>query len=114
MLVGILLYYYFIGVFLSTLQFIQDGNPDNLPGNLVNFRKRQKASEVINDIKRWQAQTFNFQPLPSVIAYIEEQLNQHRDTRASGERFWALSLELEPREREDEKMARLLQESGFL
>jgi son of sevenless-like protein len=111
--VGILLYH-FIGVFLSTLQFIQDGNPDNLPGNLVNFRKRQKASEVINDIKRWQAQTFNFQPLPSVIAYIEEQLNQHRDTRASGERFWALSLELEPREREDEKMARLLQESGFL
>jgi len=104
----------FIGVFLSTLQFIQDGNPDNLPGNLVNFRKRQKASEVINDIKRWQAQSFNFQPIPSVIAYINEQLNQHRDTRASGERFWAISLELEPREREDEKMARLLQESGFL
>lgn len=111
--VGILLYHS-IGVFLSTLQFIQDGNPDNLPGNLVNFRKRQKASEVINDIKRWQAQTFNFQPLPSVISYVEEQLSQHRDTRASGERFWALSLELEPREREDEKMARLLQESGFL
>ena len=81
---------------------------------MINFRKRQKASEVINDIKRWQAQTFNFQPLPSVIAYINEQLNQHRDTRASGERFWTLSLELEPREREDEKMARLLQESGFL
>ncbi|KAG5641546.1 hypothetical protein DXG03_004792 [Asterophora parasitica] len=104
----------FIGVFLSTLQFIQDGNPDMLPGGLVNFRKRQKASEVISDIKRWQAQPFNFQVLPAVQAYIEESLNQFNDTKASSEHFWALSLEREPREREDEKMARLLQESGFL
>ncbi|KAF8133461.1 ras guanine nucleotide exchange factor domain-containing protein, partial [Boletus edulis] len=35
----------FIGVFLTTLTFIQDGSKDTLPGNLVNFRKRQKASE---------------------------------------------------------------------
>ncbi|KDR82605.1 hypothetical protein GALMADRAFT_238008 [Galerina marginata CBS 339.88] len=104
----------FIGVFLSTLQFIQDGNPDNLPGGLVNFRKRQKASEVINDIKRWQAQPFNFQPLTPVISYINDSLNQFSDTRASSDHFWHLSLEREPREREDEKMARLLQESGFL
>ncbi|KAH9480568.1 Cell division control protein 25 [Psilocybe cubensis] len=104
----------FIGVFLSTLQFIQDGNPDNLPGGLVNFRKRQKASEVINDIKRWQAQPFNFQSLPPVLSFINDSLNQFQDTRASSDRFWALSLEREPREREDEKMARLLQESGFL
>lgn len=102
------------GVFLSTLQFIQDGNPDNLPGGLVNFRKRQKASEVISDIKRWQAQPFNFQSVPSILAYIDESLGQFSDTRASSEHFWSLSLEREPREREDEKMARLLQESGFL
>ncbi len=104
----------FLGVFLSTLTFIQDGNPDNLPGGLVNFRKRQMASEVINDIKRWQAQPFNFQTLPSVATYITESLGQFTDTRQSAEHFWGLSLEREPREREDEKMARLLQESGFL
>ncbi|KAF7297796.1 hypothetical protein MKEN_01403300 [Mycena kentingensis (nom. inval.)] len=116
----------FIGVFLSTLQFIHDGNPDNLPGpppsgapegtpgsTLVNFRKRQKASEVINDIKRWQV-PFNFHVIPSVQAYIEESLNSVSDTKESSERFWNMSLEREPREREDEKMARLLQESGFL
>lgn len=103
-----------IGVFLSTLQFIQDGNPDNLPGGLINFKKRQKASEVINDIKRWQAQSFNFVSIPSVQAYIEESLSQYNDSKATSEHFWELSLEREPREREDEKMARLLQESGFL
>jgi len=97
------------------LQFIQDGNPDNLPGGLVNFRKRQKASEVINDIKRWQAQTFNFTPIPSISTFLDDTLNQYNsDTRASSDHFWVLSLEREPREREDEKMARLLQESGFL
>ncbi|KAG7443000.1 ras GEF [Guyanagaster necrorhizus] len=105
----------FIGVFLSTLQFIQDGNPDNLPGGLVNFKKRQKASEVISDIQRWQAQSFNFQPIPTIQQYIEDSLSQFNDTtKATSDMFWALSLEREPREREDEKMARLLQESGFL
>ncbi|KAJ7712427.1 ras guanine nucleotide exchange factor domain-containing protein [Mycena metata] len=112
----------FIGVFLSTLQFIQDGNKDNIPApgakdgsgaTLVNFWKRQKASEVINDIKRWQV-SFNLHVIPSVQAYIEESLNSVSDTKESSERFWLTSLEREPREREDEKMARLLQESGFL
>ncbi|KAG5220279.1 Cytoplasmic GTPase/eEF2 protein (ribosomal bioproteinis) [Salix suchowensis] len=102
------------GVFLTTLQFIQDGNPDNLAGSLVNFRKRQKAMEVINDIKRWQAQPFNFTPIPAVLQFIEESLSQFSETVDVREHFWQLSLDREPREREDEKMARLLQESGFL
>ncbi|KAF9454846.1 ras GEF [Macrolepiota fuliginosa MF-IS2] len=106
----------FIGVFLSTLQFTVDGNADNLPGNLVNFFKRQKASEVMDDIKRWQATPYNLTPVPSVLNFIDDSLNQfsNTDTRASSDIFWKLSLEREPREREDEKMARLLQESGFL
>ncbi|KAG6903263.1 hypothetical protein C0995_000158 [Termitomyces sp. Mi166 len=104
----------FIGVFLSALQFIHDGNPDMLPGGLVNFRKRQKAFEVITDIKRWQPQPFNLHPIPSVQTWIEESLGQFNDTKASSDQFWHWSIILEPREREDEKMARLLQESGFL
>jgi son of sevenless-like protein len=102
------------GIFLTTLQFIQDASRDTLPGNLVNFRKRQKASEVIQDIKRWQSQPFSFQALPIVGAYIEQSLSQFNDAVDIRDHFWNLSLEREPREREDEKMARLLQESGFL
>ncbi|KAG6841045.1 hypothetical protein C0991_002353 [Blastosporella zonata] len=94
--------------------FIHDGNPDTLPGGLVNFRKHQMASDVVNDIKHWKSQPFNFQVIPSVRTYIEQSLNRYIDTKASAEHFWALSLEREPRERDDERMARLLQETGFL
>ncbi|KAF8134011.1 ras guanine nucleotide exchange factor domain-containing protein [Boletus edulis] len=104
----------FIGVFLTTLTFIQDGSKDTLPGNLVNFRKRQKASEVIQDIQRWQTLPHHFHPLSAVQMYIEESLGKFSDQVDVGDKFWNLSLEREPREREDEKMARLLQESGFL
>ncbi|EGO23624.1 hypothetical protein SERLADRAFT_469753 [Serpula lacrymans var. lacrymans S7.9] len=104
----------FIGVFLTTLTFIQDGSKDTLPGALVNFRKRQKASEVIQDIQRWQTVPHNFNPLSTVITYIEESLGKFTEQLDIGDFFWNLSLEREPREREDEKMARLLQESGFL
>jgi len=104
----------FIGVFLTTLTFVQDGSKDALPGNLINFRKRQKAAEVIQDIKRWQSHPHNFHPLPNVLMYIEESLHLFNDQVDIGDHFWNLSLEREPREREDEKMARLLQESGFL
>ncbi|KAJ3733271.1 ras guanine nucleotide exchange factor domain-containing protein [Lentinula guzmanii] len=128
----------FIGVFLSTLQFIQDGNRDTLSDGLINFKKRQMASEVISDIKRWQAHSYNLQSVPVIREYLEDRLGlgfggglnggggsgggggwvreseREREMRMGIDRFWEMSLEREPREREDEKMARLLQESGFL
>ncbi|KAM6494104.1 Ras guanine nucleotide exchange factor domain containing protein [Amanita muscaria] len=104
----------FIGVFLTDLQFIHDGNPDTLPGGLINFRKRHMLSEVIGNIKRWQAQPFNLATVPVIMTYVEESLSQFTDTKASSDLFWDMSMEREPREREDEKMARLLHESGFL
>jgi len=104
----------YIGVFLTTLTFVQEGSKDMLANDLVNFRKRQKAAEVIHDIKRWQSQPHHFHPITSVLVFIEDALNMFSDQTEIGERFWNTSLLREPREREDEKMARLLQESGFL
>ena len=102
------------GVSLTTLAFIQDRSKDTLPGNLVNFRKRQKASEVIQDIQRWQTFPHNFSPISSVQTYLEESLAKFNEQVDVGDYFWNLSLVREPREREDEKMAQLLYESGFL
>lgn len=102
----------FVGVFLTALTHIQDGSKDTLPNNLVNFRKRQKASEVIQDLQRWQAQPHNFHPLPTVLVYLDDALGQFGDKDVS-DVFWKLSLEREPREKEEEKLARMLHESGF-
>ncbi|KAJ3558904.1 hypothetical protein NM688_g656 [Phlebia brevispora] len=104
----------FIGTYLTTLTFINDGAGDKVSGNMVNFRKRQKAAEVIQDIKRWQAKPYNLQVVAQVLAFLEESFGKYQDGTDYGDQFWHLSLEREPREREDEKMARLLQESGFL
>lgn len=82
--------------------------------NLINFRKRQQAAEVIQDIKRWQRRPYSLHTVPSVVSFIEDSLRQFEEGRDLSDFFWNLSLEREPREREDEKMARLLQESGFL
>ncbi|KAF8552770.1 ras GEF [Imleria badia] len=103
----------FVGVFLTALTHIQDGSKDTLPGDLVNFRKRQKSSEVIQDLQRWQTQPHNFHPLPSVLVFIDESLTQFGD-HDPGEVFWKLSMEREPREKDEEKLAKWLTESsGF-
>ncbi|THH11669.1 hypothetical protein EW145_g522 [Phellinidium pouzarii] len=114
--IGVLDYFATItlGVYLTTLTFINDGSKDKLPGNLVNFGKRQRAAEIIREIQHWQSKDFNLAPLPPILAFVEEALSSFSDTVDWGEQFWNLSLEREPRERDDEKMARLLQESGFL
>lgn len=102
-------------MFLTQLTFINE-NPNSIGPNLnlVNFRKRQKTAEVIQDIKRWQSVPYNFNPVQQVLGFVEESLSIFSDGQDLSDHFWNLSLEREPREREDEKMARLLQESGFL
>ena len=103
-----------VGVYLTTLTFIQDGAPNLISGNLVNFRKRAKAAEVIQEIQKWQSKPFNFARVDLIADYLHEQLNKFNDVPDVSDVFWNRSLEREPREREDEKMARLLQETGFL
>ncbi|KAG9040495.1 hypothetical protein FS837_000553 [Tulasnella sp. UAMH 9824] len=102
----------FLGVYLTTLTFIQDGNKDmlNKENNMINFGKRQKAAEVIREIKTYQSRPYNLTELPNVQDLIQNSLARVENSPD----FWELSMQLEPREREDEKMARLLQESGFL
>ncbi|KAG8862412.1 hypothetical protein FRB96_001482 [Tulasnella sp. 330] len=102
----------FLGVYLTVLTFIQDGNKDVLvkEGNLINFNKRQKAAEVIREIKKYQSKPYNLLEIPSIQTFLESSLAALENAPD----FWEISMQLEPREREDEKMARLLQESGFL
>jgi len=47
----------FLGVYLTDLTFIEDGNPDRLKTDerLINFGKRQKTAEVIKEIMIYQS-----------------------------------------------------------
>jgi len=99
---------------IASPRCVPHNSKDTLADNLINFRKRQKAAEVIHDIKRWQSQPHHFHPIASVLVFIEDSLNAFSDQTDLGEKFWNISLTREPREREDEKMTRLLQDSGFL
>ncbi|EEA29027.1 hypothetical protein EYB25_000071 [Talaromyces marneffei] len=100
----------FFGVYLTDLTFIEDGIPSHTPSDLINFNKRAKTAEVIRDIQQYQNVPYQLQPVPELQDYILSNMQAAGDVHEMYDR----SLEVEPREREDEKIARLLSESGFL
>ncbi|KAM0745920.1 hypothetical protein T439DRAFT_360874 [Meredithblackwellia eburnea MCA 4105] len=107
----------FLGVYLTDWTFIGDGNPDNLreKPHQINFNKRQKASELILMIKLHQSITYNLAAVPQIRQLIDDQLFPVGTNPATDDqRLYEISLSREPRERDDEKIARLLSESGFL
>lgn len=94
--------YLFLGVYLTDLTFIEDGIPSLTPSELINFNKRAKTAGVIRDIQQYQNIPYLLQPVPELQDYILSNLQAAGDVHDMYER----SLELEPREREDEKIAR--------
>ncbi|KAH7336924.1 ras guanine nucleotide exchange factor domain-containing protein, partial [Rhizoctonia solani] len=102
----------FLGVYLTVLTFIQDGNKDFISKEqgIINFGKRRKAAEVIREIQSYQAKQYNLSVVDQVQTFIEQSL-ANIEEKAD---YWETSMSLEPRERDDEKMTRMLQESGFL
>ncbi|CEP09488.1 hypothetical protein [Parasitella parasitica] len=102
----------FLGIYLQDLTFIEDGNANELKQSkdLINFAKRAKTAEVIREIQQFQSSLYQLKPVDEIQAYIKAFLKSTRDE----EQLYKESLKLEPREREDEKITRLLQESGFL
>ncbi|RCH89733.1 hypothetical protein CU098_005179 [Rhizopus stolonifer] len=85
----------FLGIYLQDLTFIEDGNPDFLPkcNNLINFAKRQKAAEVIRELKQFQNFAYNFHTIPEMQDFIKAYLDITHDV----EQLYERSLQLEPR-----------------
>ncbi|KIW03734.1 uncharacterized protein PV09_05041 [Verruconis gallopava] len=101
----------FLGVFLTDLTFIEDGIPSLIKkSNLINFAKRAKTAEVIRDIQQYQNVPYPLAPVPELQEYVLTNMRNAGDVHE----MYEMSLAVEPREREDEKIARLLSESGFL
>ncbi|KAH8696682.1 putative cell division control protein Cdc25 [Talaromyces proteolyticus] len=92
----------FFGVYLTDLTFIEDGIPSHTPSDLINFNKRAKTAEVIRDIQQYQNVPYQLQSVPELQDYILSNMQAAGDVHEMYDR----SLEVEPREREDEKIAR--------
>jgi son of sevenless len=85
------------------LTFIEDGIPSLLKKtNAINFAKRAKTAEVIRDIQQYQNVPYPLQPVPELQEYIVENMRSAGDVHE----MYDLSLTVEPREREDEKITR--------
>ncbi|KAI5786300.1 ras guanine nucleotide exchange factor domain-containing protein [Pyronema domesticum] len=93
----------FLGVYLKDLTFVADGNDDFIRGTeLINFGKRVKAANIISEIQQYQAVPYPLTPVPELQDYIIQAMQSARDVNE----MYGVSLSLEPREREDEKIAR--------
>ncbi|KAI9315915.1 ras guanine nucleotide exchange factor domain-containing protein [Dichotomocladium elegans] len=101
----------FLGIYLQDLTFIEDGNSNFLKKSehLINFAKRSKTAEVIRELQQYQSTPYLLQAVPDIQAFIKTHLQSSRDE----ETLYNLSLTLEPRERDEDTIARRLKESGL-
>lgn len=79
-----------LGLFLSDLTFIEDGNPDLLDG-MINFLKRRKLSERIMWIKQYQQIGYQLDKVQA----IQEYFGKHLVSRCEDE-LWKLSKSIQP------------------
>ncbi|KAF9166172.1 hypothetical protein BGX20_000306, partial [Mortierella sp. AD010] len=85
----------FVGVYLTDLVMIQDGNPDFLrrTDNHINFYKRVGTAEVIREIQQYQSVPYCLTPVPEIQTFIRKGMDQARSVAE----LYDMSLELEPR-----------------
>ncbi|KAK9457029.1 ras guanine nucleotide exchange factor domain-containing protein [Dipodascopsis uninucleata] len=104
----------FLGVYLTDLTFIEDGNTDMLlkeGDEMINFSKRAKSAEVIREIQQYQVVPYALMPVHELQEIVKAELA----AAPAIETLYDMSLSIEPREKnDDDKIARLLQERGFL
>ncbi|EEB07400.1 guanyl-nucleotide exchange factor Ste6 [Schizosaccharomyces japonicus yFS275] len=108
----------FMGVFMTDITFLKDGNRDKLENGLsINFEKRWKFANLLNEIRRFQSVPYAFEP----VEHIQEMINKQLEKAYDADKLYAKSLAIEPREQENRQMQRhnvtvdrLLKESGFL
>jgi len=85
----------FVGMYLTDLVMIQDGNADFLKksNHLINFYKRVKTAEVIREIQQYQSVPYCLTSVPEIQAFIRRGL----DGTKSVVDLYDMSLALEPR-----------------
>jgi son of sevenless-like protein len=66
----------FLGMYLSWIVFIRDGNEDQIPGmpdNFINFRKRRRLATVLQEIQQYQNTPYCIEPEPTIQKFLISQ-----------------------------------------
>jgi son of sevenless-like protein len=90
-------------------------DPQNTPLSgpqkpLINFFKRSLSAEILRDIQQYQSQPYNLAKCKVVHDWMIKQL-EVCDKSYDLNKLYELSLQLEPREREEERITRMLHDS---
>lgn len=89
----------YIGMSLTDLTFIEDGNPDFLPETgLINWNKIKLSASVIERLQAAQHKGFEFSPDGLIISIIRNLAPTISDSKA-----YEISLHLEPKEKDEKK-----------
>jgi len=57
-------------MYLTDLTFIEDGNPDFINGNLINFTKRRRVAQVIREVQQYQQTPYALHEAPEIKNYL--------------------------------------------
>jgi len=64
----------YLGMFLTDLTFIEDGNPDHYTTpsgtKLINFKKREMVYKVLQEVQVYQSQSYPLQPKEPFASYL--------------------------------------------
>jgi son of sevenless-like protein len=83
----------FLGVLMSDLTFIEEGNPDFLKDNtIINFEKRALVAKVMMEMQQHQQSKYMLKPVPAIQNYLN---SLHYNTENE---LYDKSLQREPRD----------------
>jgi hypothetical protein len=97
----------YVGVYLTDLTFIEDGNKDYLDNGLINFDKRRKISQVIREIQQYQQTPYCLEAVPAIQKYLTSV------TYLEENETYTLSLQIEPKDMDPSKDKTTLKKSLF-
>jgi RasGEF domain len=83
----------YLGMYLTDLVFICEGNRDLLDGGFINLEKHRMVARVIDEIRLYQNKMYDFPEIPAFMQRVNSAPSR------SDDELYNLSLQVEPRAR---------------
>ena len=91
----------YLGMFLTDLTFIEDGNSDSSKEGLINFTKRRYVAQVILEIQQYQQIPYHLNQVKIILQYIKAGIIW------DDEKLYQVSLQFMPRSAKDKSVKEL-------